>query len=159
MPKGGRREGAGRKPGSTNKRKRAVVQVIEAGKAEGMSPVEAMLINCTRMMDLADKLERRVAGVLDRPDAEEEELRAAFDHVVKARSTAHDFAAAAAPYLHPRWGTKEPPPVNPLPEPPPAPKPEEVKQAEPDRLAALAGRYSKALAQVEPEAGPNGKGH
>ena len=80
---GGARRGAGRKPGSCNRRTR---EIADRAAAEGTTPLEAMLKTMVAYMDQADQAKR--AG------DDEKALRL----MTAASSVAKD----AAPYIHPR---------------------------------------------------------
>lgn len=86
--RGGRRAGAGRKPGSLNIRTRAIA---EAAAAQGVTPLEVMLSNMRRYWQLALDAEGTAQG--------EDELA--------YRRLAQDAATDAAPFVHPRLSAVE----------------------------------------------------
>lgn len=77
MPAGGRRPGAGRKPGSATRRTR---EIAERAAAQGLTPLEVLL------------------GVMRTPEPQ----GARADVLAAWRAQRIDAAKAAAPYLHPR---------------------------------------------------------
>lgn len=84
MAKGGPRLGAGRKPGSVNLKTR---EIAERSAAEGITPLEYLL------------------AVMRRPYPE----AASPDVVAAMDSQKLDAAKSAAPYIHPRLGSVDPP--------------------------------------------------
>ena len=94
MPRGGKRPGAGRKPGQLNKRTIARQQLASSAASEGISPLEVML-----------KRMRYYDSVVDRElEKGEGADRGIIDDALKA---ANDAAKDAAPYLHPRLSAVE----------------------------------------------------
>ena len=80
MPRGGRRPGAGRKPGIPSQKTINRLKIAEQGAAAGITPLEVMLNNMRRLYD---------------------EGRA------EAWTQACRIAADAAPYVHPRLSAIE----------------------------------------------------
>jgi hypothetical protein len=80
---GGRREGAGRKPGSPTKRRR---EIIDEAAKDGITPLEVQLRTMRALWDEANK-----GRTLD------------FEKATAACAIAKD----AAPYLHPRLASIE----------------------------------------------------
>jgi methanogenic corrinoid protein MtbC1 len=83
--KGGKREGAGRKPGSLTKKNRAIA---EKALQEGITPLEAMLEAMRFHLALAH---------------DETDQKAKAAHL----SLAAEHAKGAAPYMHPRLNAIE----------------------------------------------------
>lgn len=81
-PKGGKRLGAGRKPGGSTKRTQ---QIVEAAMAEGISPLEYML------------------QIMRTEETFGEDARVMHDQ----RVMRFEAAKAAAPYIHPRLAAIE----------------------------------------------------
>jgi hypothetical protein len=94
MPRGGKRPGAGRKPGHLNKRTVARQQLAASAAKEGISPLEVMLKRMRHYHSVAErelaKGENADPGIIDRA------LRAA-----------NESAKGAAPFLHPRLSAVE----------------------------------------------------
>ena len=89
MPRGGKRPGAGRKPGRPNKRTIARQQLASTAASEGISPLEVMLKRM-RYYDSVVDLELKKGEGAD---------RGIIDDALKA---ANEAAKDAAPYIHPR---------------------------------------------------------
>jgi hypothetical protein len=94
MPRGGKRRGAGRKPGHLNKRTVARQQLAASAAEEGISPLEVML---NRMRHYHSVAERELAkgenadpGIIDR-----------------ALKAANESAKDAAPFVHARLSAIE----------------------------------------------------
>jgi hypothetical protein len=94
MPRGGKRPGAGRKPGRLNNRTIARKQLALTAAGQGVTPLETML----RRMRYYIKLAERELEKGDNAD------RGMIDSALKA---AHESAKDAAPYLHPRLSAVE----------------------------------------------------
>jgi hypothetical protein len=117
MPRGGKREGAGRKPGAVTKKQRAIA---EKATAEGLTPLEVILNN---MRFYADGAEAAMRRVLDGASPQEvaqahPEVRVgdgetpltqvdAFKVVLGLRKLAGEAARDAAPYMHARISPTE----------------------------------------------------
>lgn len=110
MPKGGKREGAGRKVGSLAKKTQAIA---ERASAEGISPLEVMLDNMRHFQQVALDAEAILAGLSAEEfvggdgsqRTPEEQFKLLLAEVKKAagfRMMAHDCARDASPYMHPR---------------------------------------------------------
>lgn len=85
--RGGKRPGAGRKPGSTTKKTR---EIAEKATAEGVTPLEVML--------------KVMRGFLERAEQMAQLDPAAGTELLKE---AADVAKNAAPYMHPRLAAVE----------------------------------------------------
>ena len=94
MPRGGKRPGAGRKPGRPNKRTVARQQLASSAASEGISPLEVMLKRM-RYYDSVVDLELKKGEGAD---------RGIIDDALKA---ANEAAKDAAPYIHPRLSAVE----------------------------------------------------
>jgi hypothetical protein len=93
---GGKREGAGRKPGSLNKRTLALRDLSEEAFTAGVLPLEVMLRN----MRFYDKEVGRLKRLLRRSDpAAAQSIR---HEINKACLLSQRFAVLAAPYVHPK---------------------------------------------------------
>lgn len=111
--RGGKREGAGRKPGALTKRTR---EVAEKAAASGMSPLEVMLDNMRHFQQVALDAEATLEGLTASEFSEqvqsdatpEEQFKFLLAQVKKTagyRQMAHECAKDAAPYLHPKLNT------------------------------------------------------
>jgi hypothetical protein len=89
MPRGGKRAGAGRRPGVPNRRTVARRQLGSAAAAKGSLPLEVTLA-CMRFHHASADRE------LEKGDAADPEA------IANALQAAHEAAKDAAPYLHPR---------------------------------------------------------
>jgi hypothetical protein len=94
MPRGGKRPGAGRKPGRLNKRTVARQQLAASAAEEGISPLEVMLWRMRHHVSVANRELQKG----------EEADRGIVDGAFKA---ANESAKDAAPYLHPRLSAVE----------------------------------------------------
>lgn len=107
MPRGGKREGAGRKQGSLTLRTR---QIAERAAAEGKTPLDVMLDNMRHFQQVALDAEAVLATMTasdlpGHPEKPEEQFKALLAEVKKAagfRQMAHECARDASPYLHAR---------------------------------------------------------
>src|SRR4051812_24395551 len=110
MPRGGRREGAGRKQGSLTIRTR---KIAERAAAEGKTPLDVMLDNMRHFQQLAIDAEAMLEGLtieeftakhgVDlRPDEQFKALLAEVKKTAGLRQMAHECARDASPYLHAR---------------------------------------------------------
>lgn len=107
MPRGGKREGAGRKQGSLTKRTR---DIAEKASAEGKSPLEVMLENMRHFQQVAMDAESVIEGmtaaeITGRDMNPEEQFKTLLAQVKKAaglRQMAHECARDAAAYMHPK---------------------------------------------------------
>jgi hypothetical protein len=107
MPRGGKREGAGRKQGALTERTRAVA---ERALAEGKAPLEVMLDNMRHFQQVALDAEATLEGLTVAEfagkvteDTPEEQFKALLAHVKKTagfRQLAQECARDAAPYIH-----------------------------------------------------------
>jgi hypothetical protein len=94
MPRGGKRPGAGRKPGRLSNRTIARKELASAAAGEGITPLELMLKRMRYYHSLAEREMRKG----------EEADRHIIDAALKA---ANESAKDAAPFLHPRLSAVE----------------------------------------------------
>jgi hypothetical protein len=107
MARGGKREGAGRKPGSLTKRTR---EVAERAAATGQSPLEVMLANMWHFQKVAVDAEtvieslsqEQIAELGDGPEEQFKALLAKVKAAAGLRQMAHECARDAAAYMHPK---------------------------------------------------------
>lgn len=112
MPRGGKRDGAGRKVGALTARTR---EVAERAIAEGKSPLDVMLENMRHFQQVALDAEATVAGlsveeITGQEMSPEEQFKFLLAKVKQAaglRQMAQDCASGAAPYIHPRLAAVE----------------------------------------------------
>ncbi len=98
MPRGGSRPGAGRKPGSANKRTREVAErVIQ----EGLSPIEVMADNMRFFHAEAYEIVRKITSAAECKGGVDD-LAADFKEALRFREMSQKAARDLAPYLHPR---------------------------------------------------------
>ncbi len=108
MPRGGKREGAGRKVGALTTRTR---EVAEKALASGKTPLEVMLDNMRHFQQVALDAEGTLEGLTAAefseqvaPDASPEEqfkfLLAQVKKTAGFRQLAQDAARDAGPYMH-----------------------------------------------------------
>ena len=108
MSRGGKREGAGRKPGSLTTRTR---EIAERASAEGKTPLEVMLDNMRHFQQVALDAEAVIASMNGEEYAglePKEQFKALLAEVKKAaglRQMAHECARDAAPFMHSRLST------------------------------------------------------
>ena len=106
---GGRRIGAGRKPGSITKRTRAIA---EQAAAEGKTPLEVMLDNMRHFQKVAVDAEAVLEGLTvseftgkvtaETPEEQFKELLAQVKKTAGFRQMAQECARDAAAYVHPK---------------------------------------------------------
>lgn len=109
MARGGKREGAGRKPGSKSKRTLAAEALRTKLLEEGDSPLEVMVSNMRTAQSKADELLAEL-GKVALAQASPEILEAAALLTKETRAmmmAAHECAKDAAPYLHPKLANIE----------------------------------------------------
>lgn len=107
MPRGGKREGAGRKQGSLTIRTR---KIAEQAAAEGKTPLDVMLDNMRHFQQVALDAEAvlatmKASDLPGNPERPEDQFKALLAEVKKAagfRQMAHECARDASPYLHAR---------------------------------------------------------
>lgn len=107
MPRGGKRERAGRKKGALTVRTR---KIAERALADGCTPLDVMLENMRHFQQVAMDAEAVLAqmsaeNLPGNPESAEEQFKALLAEVKKAagfRQMAHECARDASPYLHPR---------------------------------------------------------
>lgn len=115
MGSGGKREGAGRKPGSLTKRTR---EVAEKALAEGRAPLDVMLDNMRHFQQVALDAEAILSGLTAeefagdkgknlKPEDQFKLLLAEVKRAAGFRQMAHDCAKDAAPFVHPRLANVE----------------------------------------------------
>lgn len=105
MAHGGKREGAGRKPGAVTTRTR---EIAEQALAEGKTPLEVMLENMRHFQKVAEDAEAVIAGltiaeISGDNVSPEEQFKAMLAKVKQAagyRNMAHECARDAAPFIH-----------------------------------------------------------
>jgi hypothetical protein len=113
VPRGGKREGAGRKVGALTTRTR---EVAEQAMAKGKAPLEVMLENMRHFQQVALDAEGTLEGLTAAefsgqiaPDASPEDqfkfLLAQVKKTAGFRQLAQDAARDAAPYVHPKLST------------------------------------------------------
>ena len=105
MAHGGKREGAGRKPGAITKRTR---EIAEQAASEGKTPLEVMLDNMRHFQQVALDAEAVIAGLTvaeisgqdASPDEQFKALLAKVKQAAGYRNMAHECARDAAPFIH-----------------------------------------------------------
>lgn len=108
MPRGGSREGAGRKAGVPSIKTIERRAIADKAVAEGKSPLEVMLENMRHFHNLAQSAESALAELsqdnLPNPDPKKqfEFLLAEVKKAAGLRDLSQGCARDAAPYLHPR---------------------------------------------------------
>lgn len=118
MPRGGAREGAGRKFGALSASTKRTMAAAEKARSEGINPLEVMLSNMRHFQQVAFDAEAILAGLSAEEFAgqkgaglkPEEQFKLLLAEVKKAagfRQMAHDCAKDAAPYMHQRLATIE----------------------------------------------------
>jgi hypothetical protein len=93
MPRGGSREGSGRKKGAPNKATAALQAEVAAS---GVTPLEVMLANMRFAHCQADALEKRL------DEAESETMIELLGEIAHFRGIAQKCAVDCANYIHPR---------------------------------------------------------
>lgn len=107
MPRGGKREGAGRKAGALTTRTR---EAAERALAEGKSPLDVMLANMRHFQQVAMDAEAVIDGMSvdeaeamgDTPELRFKAMLAKVKQAAGLREMAHNCARDAAPYIHPK---------------------------------------------------------
>lgn len=107
MPRGGKREGSGRKKGAVTKRTR---EIADRATAEGKTPLEIMLENMRHFQQVALDAEAVIEGLNEDQievlgDTHEQRFKALLAKVKQAaglRQMAVECARDAAAYIHPR---------------------------------------------------------
>jgi hypothetical protein len=107
MARGGKREGAGRKPGAVTKRTR---EIADRALASGKSPLEVMLDNMWHFQQVAMDAEAVIESMNEEQitslgSSHEEQFKALLAKVKQAaglRQMAHECARDAAGYMHAR---------------------------------------------------------
>lgn len=115
MPRGGKREGAGRKVGSVTTKTR---EVAERVLATGMSPLDVMIDNMRHFQQVALDAEATLEGLSASefseqipanasPEEQFKFLLATVKKTVGLRQAAQDAARDAAPYVHAKLASVE----------------------------------------------------
>ncbi len=112
MPRGGKREGAGRPSGALTARTRAVA---ERALADGKAPLEVMLDNMRHFQQVALDAEAVIESMNEEQvetlgETHEQRFKALLAKVKAAaglRQMAHECARDAASYMHPRLAAIE----------------------------------------------------
>lgn len=107
MPRGGKREGAGRKVGALTERTR---ETAERALAEGKNPLDVMLDNMRHFQQVALDAEAVIEAMSEDDakslgDTHETQFKALLAKVKQAaglRQMAHECARDAAPFMHPK---------------------------------------------------------
>lgn len=108
MPRGGKRDGAGRRTGVPTTKTLQRRAIAEKAVAKGITPLEVMLANMRHFQKLAESAEAalaemtpdKIAGL--KPDDQFKFLLAEVKKTAGLREMAHSCARDAANYLHPR---------------------------------------------------------
>jgi hypothetical protein len=110
MPRGGKREGSGRRKGALGALAKRTTKIAEAAAAEGKTPLEIMLDNMRHFQQVALDAE----AVIESMNGEQlhslggnhqEQFKALLAKVKQAaglRVMAHECARDAAPFIHPK---------------------------------------------------------
>jgi len=107
MPRGGKREGAGRRAGVPSSKTLARRAIVDKAAAEGITPLEVMLANMRHFHKLAESAEAVLAELSADKIASmppEEQFKFLLAEVKKAaglRDMAQECARDAAGYMHP----------------------------------------------------------
>lgn len=101
MPRGGKREGAGRKTSAVEKRTRKIAN--EAAEA-GLTPLDVMLDNMRFAHLGATRFLEKLAEAHSQSPLEKFD---AYKEMLKLRALAQEAAKDAAPYMHPRLAAIE----------------------------------------------------
>jgi hypothetical protein len=112
MPRGGKREGAGRPEGALTIKTR---KIAERALADGCTPLDVMLENMRHFQQVALDAEAFLATMTatdlpGRPEKPEDQFKALLAEVKKAagfRHMAHECARDASPYIHARLSSVE----------------------------------------------------
>ena len=96
---GGKRKGAGRKPGTLNKRTR---EIAEKAAATGDLPADVMIANMRYAMRRANEAEIEYEMEKDSASPSKDDLLTLGNRVLALRQIAQEAAKDAAPYFHPR---------------------------------------------------------
>jgi hypothetical protein len=96
---GGKRPGAGRKPGTLNKRTR---EIAEQAAATGDTPADVMMSNMRYAMREANAAEIDLQTELDSADPSPDIVDMLRKRIIGLRGVAQEAAKDAAPYFHPR---------------------------------------------------------
>jgi hypothetical protein len=111
MPRGGKRVGAGRKPGLPAKKIRERQQQVQAILADDITPFQVMIENMRHWRKLAISSEAALAQ-MSHKDVKGMKPEDAFDYILNEvkrvagfRDRAEECAQHAAPYCHPKIST------------------------------------------------------
>ena len=108
MPRGGKRDGAGRRAGVPSVKTIARKAIADKAAAEGVTPLEVMLANMRHFHKLAESAEAALTELsADKiaelpPDKQFEYLLAEVKKAAGLRDMAQGCARDASPYLHPK---------------------------------------------------------
>jgi hypothetical protein len=104
MPRGGKREGAGRKPGRRNNRTLMAMELREQFLKSSYSPLTILQKNIRWAQDEAEQLQKALGQVdfASMDAAKIEALNETRKQVMALRSKANEVAAMAAPYVQPK---------------------------------------------------------
>jgi hypothetical protein len=117
MPRGGAREGAGRKIGAVSEATKRNQEITIRALAEGKSPLEVMLDNMRHFQQVALDAEATLEGLTVAEftgtvncETPEQQFKALLAHVKKTagfRQMAQECARDAAAYMHPKLAAVE----------------------------------------------------
>jgi hypothetical protein len=108
VPRGGKREGAGRRAGGQNRRTVARLAVLRQAQTSGVTPAAIMFKNMICWDRMADSADRALAELSAesikgmKPEAAFDYLFARVQKAVGYRQLAQKAAADLAPYRHPK---------------------------------------------------------
>jgi hypothetical protein len=109
MPRGGKRVGAGRKPGSLSKKTIAGLELRQKLKEMGQSPLEVLKANMLADQAVAERLSEAIAKLdLDKLDTERAKaLRGLLVEAAVAKTAANSAANMLAPYEAPKRAAQD----------------------------------------------------
>jgi hypothetical protein len=112
MPRGGKRPGAGRKPGIPTRKTVTRRLIAEQAAAKGVTPLDVMLDNMRDAYAQARQAEQTLPSqILDintmSPKDAFDAVHAAVRRVIDFRRIAEQCASDAAPFIHPRLSAIE----------------------------------------------------
>jgi hypothetical protein len=110
MPRGGKREGSGRRKGALGALAKRTTKIAEAAAAEGKTPLEIMLDNMRHFQQVALDAEKVIESMNEDQlhslgGNHQEQFKALLAKVKQAaglRVMAHECARDAAPFIHPK---------------------------------------------------------
>jgi hypothetical protein len=111
MPRGGKREGAGRKPGGRNERTIRSLSLRDQMLNSSYPPLVVFQKNIEWSLREAEQLEKALEplNVVGMDAAKIEALNETRRQIIALRATAADVASKAAPYVQPRPATIDEP--------------------------------------------------